>query len=299
MTTGRINQVAFLFDVARHTRTSQDVTSNRFGEARTLDEGKCRIMRPVCPDQVPYTRYQATLHGPHHRCISTNKVNHKDRIKVHPTPHEQRKTKRDIYQTDTMPSIRYATQETHKMLKTKMPCRTTEEVSTHGSCCASRHPTTRNKPNTTHAPSRSSFPKAAQLVATHPAQGQASNQKPKQPPECTERCESNKTNTKSVLPRFVPVSPCCWHIECLGNSTCFEQGTRVPILPSKVLQADNTSHQHHYPSQFHRYRILRRHAHITTSSAHQLPVRLVTRCASNKVHNHGGEVVPHPLNRPR
>ncbi|KAI3723916.1 hypothetical protein L2E82_35678 [Cichorium intybus] len=31
------------------------------------------------------------------------------------------------------------------------PCSTTEELCTHGSCCSSRHPTTCNKPNTTHA----------------------------------------------------------------------------------------------------------------------------------------------------
>lgn len=44
MTTGRINQVAFLFDVARHARTSLDMTGNRFGEAITLIEGKCWIV---------------------------------------------------------------------------------------------------------------------------------------------------------------------------------------------------------------------------------------------------------------
>lgn len=37
---------------------------------------------------------------------------------------------------------------------------------TGGSCCTSKEPTTRDKPNTTHAPLRQTFTKTAKLVDT-------------------------------------------------------------------------------------------------------------------------------------
>ncbi|CAH1419444.1 unnamed protein product [Lactuca virosa] len=80
-----------------------------------------------------------------------------------------------------MPSIRYATQEP-TMFKANSPCNTTEEVRTHGSCCSSRHPTTRYKPNTTHAPLGSTSPKIIKLTATNLAQGHAGNHKLKTTP---------------------------------------------------------------------------------------------------------------------
>jgi len=62
-----------------------------------------------------------------------------------------------------------------------------------GSCCASKEPTTCDKPNTTHAPLRWMFPRTAKLVDTHhKAKGLVGNQKPKRSPKHTGRCEKGE-----------------------------------------------------------------------------------------------------------
>ncbi|GKA11518.1 hypothetical protein Tco_0691064 [Tanacetum coccineum] len=62
-------------------------------------------------------------------------------------------------------------------------------------------PTIRNKPNTTHAPLRTSSPKPSQLEATCSAQRPSKQPKAKTTPECTERCENqvNISNHASFL----------------------------------------------------------------------------------------------------
>src|SRR5581483_9821220 len=69
--------------------------------------------------------------------------------------------------------------------------------------CASKQPSTRNIPITTHAPPRSTFPKAAQLEATHPTK------KAKQATKSQNNPQNAPNDAKVTNPPSNPPSPRC------------------------------------------------------------------------------------------
>ena len=92
------------------------------------------------------------------------------------------------------------------ILMAKEPSSMFHKVRTHGSSCTSRQSTTRNKPNTTHAPLRTSSPKPSQLEATRSAHRPSKQPKAKTAPECTERCENQEPGQSlAAMHHFLPM----------------------------------------------------------------------------------------------
>ncbi|GJV47142.1 hypothetical protein Tco_1437354 [Tanacetum coccineum] len=85
-------------------------------------------------------------------------------------------------------------------------------------------PTTRNKPNTTHAPLRTSSPKPSILEATRSAQKPSKQPKAKTTPECTERCENQETEPTLC-------------ITCQFATTCEEPSGQVYVVRGNLIKS--------------------------------------------------------------
>ncbi|KAL4554416.1 hypothetical protein LXL04_039487 [Taraxacum kok-saghyz] len=62
MTTGRINQVAFLLDTAHHEAASRHMENGHVEKHNTKQGQKPQSLKTMCPYYVPYPRYQAAIH---------------------------------------------------------------------------------------------------------------------------------------------------------------------------------------------------------------------------------------------
>jgi len=138
------------------------------------------------------------------------------------------------------------------MLRRNTPKQSTEEVCQVEVVCTSKEPTTRNKPNTTHAPLRLAFPKTTVLVVTHhKPRGQAGNQKPKRSLECTGRCENSiKGNDENSIGgnRYAPqFQSLVYRQQRSSKVRALDDGHHAVLHPFAIRQSLTTPIRFQYP----------------------------------------------------
>lgn len=186
------------------------------------------------------------LNGPHHRWKNNDNVDQRDCFMVRPVPQVRHTTERGFDRHIRCLHLGMQHKKPTKCSRQSKAWQTIEEVCTRGRCCANRHPTTRNKPNTTHAPLRLTFPETAQLIATSTAPRLSKQPKARS----SSKNAPNDAHTKERLQhkRLIKtlVSPPSWHdtsLARLRNMQCFEVGSTCWCLHG-VAKATTPHHRH-------------------------------------------------------